>query len=195
MREIKTVDLGDFNADRRLMLAAAMAVVVGTGGAAAAWGLSHLINAVTNLAYLGKFSDAPVSIGGSGLGWQSVLIPVAGCIIIGLMARYGSEKIRGHGIPEAIEAILLGSLFDGSHGGCGLQPHSHPAARRRRAGGHSGPQGCSAGTRRRGPQRKSARSPHEDRRAAPGPPRGRAGLMSASRPGCPRLVSEVSPTF
>ena len=35
------------------------------------------------------------------------LIPVAGCLIIGLMARFGSEKIRGHGIPEAIEAILL----------------------------------------------------------------------------------------
>ncbi|RVA14629.1 chloride channel protein, partial [Mesorhizobium sp. M7D.F.Ca.US.004.03.1.1] len=29
-------------------------------------------------------------------------------LIIGLMARFGSEKIRGHGIPEAIEAILLG---------------------------------------------------------------------------------------
>jgi chloride channel protein, CIC family len=35
-------------------------------------------------------------------------VPVAGSLIIGLMARFGSEKIRGHGIPEAIEAILLG---------------------------------------------------------------------------------------
>src|SRR6202453_1709232 len=108
MNQVKADDLRDFNADRRLILLAAMALVGGTGGAAAAWGLSHLINAVTNLAYLGRFSAAPVSIGGNSLSWTSVLIPVAGCIVIGLMARYGSEKIRGHGIPEAIEAILIG---------------------------------------------------------------------------------------
>ncbi|MCH3719408.1 chloride channel protein, partial [Campylobacter lari] len=42
------------------------------------------------------------------LGPASVAIPVIGCLIIGLMARYGSEKIRGHGIPEAMEAILIG---------------------------------------------------------------------------------------
>ena len=39
---------------------------------------------------------------------MAVLVPVVGALIVGLMARYGSEKIRGHGIPEAIEAILLG---------------------------------------------------------------------------------------
>ena len=44
----------------------------------------------------------------SHLGYWVVLVPVVGALIIGLMARYGSEKIRGHGIPEAIEAILLG---------------------------------------------------------------------------------------
>ncbi len=42
------------------------------------------------------------------LGHWIVLVPVAGAFIIGLMARFGSEKIRGHGIPEALEAILLG---------------------------------------------------------------------------------------
>ncbi len=36
-----------------------------------------------------------------------MLVPVAGGLIIGLMARYGSERIRGHGIPEAIESILI----------------------------------------------------------------------------------------
>src|SRR5437660_5868708 len=41
------------------------------------------------------------------LGVYSVLVPVAGALIIGVMARYGSERIRGHGIPEAIEAILI----------------------------------------------------------------------------------------
>ncbi len=85
-----------------------MALVVGTGGALAAWALLHLINLVTNLAWFGKVSVATASIESNSLGLAAVLIPVAGCFAIGLMARYGSEKIRGHGIPEAIEAILIG---------------------------------------------------------------------------------------
>jgi H+/Cl- antiporter ClcA/CBS domain-containing protein len=48
-----------------------------------------------------------VSPAGNQLGIYSVLVPVAGALIIGVMARYGSERIRGHGIPEAIEAILI----------------------------------------------------------------------------------------
>jgi CIC family chloride channel protein len=104
-----TVDrLRDFTTDRRLLLLAAMALVVGTAGAAAAWALLHLINLATNLAYHGQFSDAPAIIGASALRPVAVLIPVAGCLIVGLMARFGSEKIRGHGIPEAMEAILIG---------------------------------------------------------------------------------------
>jgi chloride channel protein, CIC family len=103
-----SVELRDFSSDRRLLILAAMAIVVGTGGAGAAWALSHLINLVTQLAYYGRLSAAPVSIVGNTLGAWSVLVPVAGCLIIGLMARYASEKIRGHGIPEAIEAILIG---------------------------------------------------------------------------------------
>src|SRR6185437_8538580 len=105
----KTTDgLRDFSADHRLITLAAMALVVGTGGALAAWALLHLINLVTNFAYFGKLSSTTAAIAGNTLGAASVLIPVAGCLIIGLMARFGSEKIRGHGIPEAIEAILIG---------------------------------------------------------------------------------------
>jgi H+/Cl- antiporter ClcA len=100
--------LRDFTADHRLLILAAMAVVVGSTGALAAWVLSRLINFVTNLAYFGVFSGAAVTIAGNHLGVASILIPVVGCLIIGLTARYGSEKIRGHGIPEAIEAILIG---------------------------------------------------------------------------------------
>lgn len=101
--------LRDFSTDhRRLLLLAAMALVVGTAGAAAAWALLHLINLATNLAYYGRLSAAPVSIAGNALGAWSALVPVTGCLVIGLMARYGSEKIRGHGIPEAMEAILIG---------------------------------------------------------------------------------------
>ena len=98
----------DFSADRRLLMLASMALVVGTGGAAAAWVLSRLINLVTNIAYFGSVSVAPALIGNHALSPFSVLIPVVGCLLIGLMARFGSEKIRGHGIPEAIEAILIG---------------------------------------------------------------------------------------
>jgi chloride channel protein, CIC family len=101
-------ELRDFSADKRLLPLIAMALVVGTAGAAASWALLHLINLVTNLAYYGRMSATPVAIVGNTLGPISILIPVAGCLIIGLMARYGSEKIRGHGIPEAMEAILIG---------------------------------------------------------------------------------------
>ncbi len=105
----KTTDgLRDFSADHRLITLAAMALIVGTGGAVAAWALLHLINLVTNLVWFGKVSAATGSIAGNALGSAAALIPVGGCLVIGLMARYGSEKIRGHGIPEAIEAILIG---------------------------------------------------------------------------------------
>jgi H+/Cl- antiporter ClcA/CBS domain-containing protein len=100
--------LRDFSADRRLLLLAGLAPVVGTAGAAAAWALLHLIYLATNLAYYGRLSALPVSITGTRLGLYAALIPVAGCLIVGLMARFGSEKIRGHGIPEAMEAILIG---------------------------------------------------------------------------------------
>ena len=100
--------LRDFTADRRVLILAALAVVAGTTGAGAAWILARLINLVTNLAYFGKLSVAPVIIADNTLGLVAILVPIAGCLIIGLMARYGSEKIRGHGIPEAIEAILIG---------------------------------------------------------------------------------------
>jgi chloride channel protein, CIC family len=100
--------LRDFTADRRVLILAALAIVVGSAGAGAAWALARLINLVTNLAYFGTLSAAPSNVADNTLGLAAALIPVAGCLVIGLMARYGSEKIRGHGIPEAIEAILIG---------------------------------------------------------------------------------------
>ncbi|WP_313620448.1 chloride channel protein [Achromobacter sp.] len=100
--------LGDFTTDRRVVLLMALAIPVGLASVAAAWMLLRLIALCTNVAYHGVFSfaDMPITTGQLGLG--SVAIPVVGCLIIGLMARYGSEKIRGHGIPEAMEAILIG---------------------------------------------------------------------------------------
>src|SRR5271170_8498754 len=69
--------------------------------------LLRLIGLFTNLFYFGRWDTAMVSPAGNHLGYFSVLVPIGGALIIGLMARYGSERIRGHGIPEAIEAILI----------------------------------------------------------------------------------------
>jgi H+/Cl- antiporter ClcA/CBS domain-containing protein len=70
--------------------------------------LLRLIGLFTNLFYFGRWSTEMVSPAGNHLGYWSVLVPVGGALIIGVMARFGSERIRGHGIPEAIEAILMG---------------------------------------------------------------------------------------
>jgi CIC family chloride channel protein len=80
---------------------------VGVGGALAAWLLLKLIAVCTNIAYHQTFSTVLTSFPATLPLW-TIAIPVAGGLIIGLMARYGSERIRGHGIPEAIEAILIG---------------------------------------------------------------------------------------
>jgi chloride channel protein, CIC family len=85
-----------------------MAAVVGVISAFVAVVLVWLIGSLTNLFYYHRLSSALVSPAGNQLGVWAVLVPVAGGLIIGLMARYGSEKIRGHGIPEAMEAILIG---------------------------------------------------------------------------------------
>jgi chloride channel protein, CIC family len=82
--------------------------VVGLFASFIALALIWLINLVTNVAFFGRFSAEASSPANSHLGLGLILVPVAGSLIIGLMARYGSEKIRGHGIPEALEAILLG---------------------------------------------------------------------------------------
>src|SRR6185503_16292729 len=73
-----------------------------------AWVLLKLIALCTNLAYFQRVSVQPVSFAGMHLPLWSIAIPVVGGVVVGLIARFGSEKIRGHGIPEAIEAILIG---------------------------------------------------------------------------------------
>jgi H+/Cl- antiporter ClcA/CBS domain-containing protein len=100
--------LRDFTADTRVLVLGAMALIVGTMGAGAAWVLLKLIALFTNLAYFQRVGFAPVSFVGLHLTAWTIAIPVAGSVVVGMMARFGSEKIRGHGIPEAIEAILIG---------------------------------------------------------------------------------------
>jgi H+/Cl- antiporter ClcA len=99
---------GDFTVDLRLLWIAALAVVIGAVCTLVAVLLLGLIALFTNLFYFQQLSVELRSPAGSSLGWLAVFVPVVGGLIIGLMARYGSERIRGHGIPEAIEAILIG---------------------------------------------------------------------------------------
>ncbi|MEJ0050071.1 MAG: chloride channel protein [Methylovirgula sp.] len=100
--------LSDFSASPRVLVIAALAIPVALASVAAGLALLKLIQLATNIAYFHEFSFASLQLQSLHLGPTSVLIPVVGAFIVGLMARYGSEKIRGHGIPEAIEAILLG---------------------------------------------------------------------------------------
>jgi CIC family chloride channel protein len=99
--------LGDFTTTVRVLPISALAIAIGVLAAFVALALLRLIGLFTNLFYFGRWSTALVSPAGNHLGIFSVLVPIGGALIIGLMARYGSERIRGHGIPEAIEAILI----------------------------------------------------------------------------------------
>jgi len=100
--------LGDFTSTPRMITISGMAIFIGLVSAFVALALLKLIGFFTNLFFFGHWSAALVSPAGNHLGWWEILVPVAGALIIGVMARYGSERIRGHGIPEAIEAILIG---------------------------------------------------------------------------------------
>ncbi len=99
--------LGDFTTTPRVLVLSLFALVIGILGAFVALALLRLIGLFTNLFFFQRWSTALVSPAGNHLGIWEVGVPVIGALIIGLMARYGSERIRGHGIPEAIEAILI----------------------------------------------------------------------------------------
>ena len=99
--------LGDFTTTRRVVLLSSLALGIGVFSAFVALALLRLIGLFTNLFFFQRWDTALVSPAGHTLGLFVVLIPIIGALIIGLLARYGSERIRGHGIPEAIEAILI----------------------------------------------------------------------------------------
>jgi H+/Cl- antiporter ClcA len=98
----------DFATDSRLLRIAAIAAVVGALSTVTAYLLLHLIRFFTNVFFFQTLSDAVRSPATNTLGPWVIVVPVVGGLIIGLIARFGSEQIRGHGIPEAIEAILFG---------------------------------------------------------------------------------------
>ncbi len=103
----ETPRLADFTTDFRVIPLSIIGIVVGVIGAYLALILLKLIYLFTNLFFFHQWSFQFRSPALNTLGYFEILVPVAGGLIVGLMARYGSERIRGHGIPEAIEAILL----------------------------------------------------------------------------------------
>jgi H+/Cl- antiporter ClcA len=105
----RATHLGDFSATRRMLVIAAIAAPIGAVSAVVAWGLLRLIGLITNGVFYHRVATSLVAPGAIHHNpFLIVFAPVLGGLVIGLMARYGSEKIRGHGMPEAIEAILIG---------------------------------------------------------------------------------------
>ncbi|MGC4083778.1 MAG: chloride channel protein [Vicinamibacterales bacterium] len=92
--------------DRRVLYTSALALLLGAAAALVAQTLTRLIAIVTNLAFYGRVSMAPVSPAHHHLGWLVIVPPMIGGLVVGLMARFGSAAIRGHGIPEAMEQVL-----------------------------------------------------------------------------------------
>ncbi len=101
------LDLGDYTITPRVFAISSLALVIGFVGAWVALALLRLIGLFTNLFFFQRWSASMASPADNHLGWMEILVPVAGSLIVGVMARYGSEKIRGHGIPEALESILI----------------------------------------------------------------------------------------
>lgn len=94
------------NADRRVLGIGAFAIALGIATAVIARLLTALIGLVTNVSFHSLWSTSFSSPAGNHLGLWVILVPAAGGLIVGFMARYGSKAIRGHGIPEAMEQVL-----------------------------------------------------------------------------------------
>jgi H+/Cl- antiporter ClcA/CBS domain-containing protein len=105
---VKIPHLGDFHVPTRVVMITALAVPVGALAAVVAAALLKLIALITNLCFHWRFGFGAAVPADTAHRWLLLVMPVAGGLVIGLMARYGSEKIRGHGMPEAIESILVG---------------------------------------------------------------------------------------
>jgi len=91
----------------RIFLISFLAAGVGLIAGVVAYILYKLIGLFTNLFFFHEWSTQFRSVGGHHLGAWVILVPVIGGLIVGVMAKYGSEKIKGHGIPEAMEAVLV----------------------------------------------------------------------------------------
>ncbi|MGH9047568.1 MAG: chloride channel protein [Acidimicrobiales bacterium] len=100
-------ELGDFTTTTSILRLVPLGIIVGALGAGISLALLDMIGFFTNLLYYQRLSVHLVSPNANTLGAIALVIPVGGGLIVGLIARYGSEQIRGHGIPEAMENILI----------------------------------------------------------------------------------------
>ena len=104
---MKKTSLGDFTTNgKRLAILSLLALFIGILSGLVAFTLLRLIGLITHLAYDGRVGWSLIAPNPKHWGLLSILVPIIGGLIVGLLAKYGSEKIRGHGIPEAIQAIL-----------------------------------------------------------------------------------------
>ena len=103
-------ELGDFTTTLRVLPISGLAIVIGAVCAVLALLLLRMIGLFTNLFYFGRWNTAMVSPVGNHLGIYVVFVPVVGALAIGVMARYGSERIRGHGIEARIRQESKSSL-------------------------------------------------------------------------------------
>ncbi len=104
--------LSDYSADARILYTSVLATFIGAVAAVAAWALLQLISLATNLFYFGHFSFLaiePFDRGGPThhMPWYLAFVPILGGLIVGLIARFGSPRVRGHGMPEAVETIVF----------------------------------------------------------------------------------------
>ncbi len=98
---------GDFTTSKRTLLISLLAIGIGLISGFVAYVLLRSIGLITNVLFFQRVQSNIPSLADNSVGLWVLVIPAAGGLIVGLMARYGSERIRGHGIPEAIEAILM----------------------------------------------------------------------------------------
>jgi CIC family chloride channel protein len=100
-------ELGDFTTTRRVVPVALLGLGIGVLSGFVALALLKLIALFTNVFFFQAFDVVPRSLDEHPLGGWLILVPTLGALLIGLIARYGSDRIRGHGIPEALESILM----------------------------------------------------------------------------------------
>jgi CIC family chloride channel protein len=91
----------------RMLLISLLSAAIGLVAGIVAFVLYKLIGLFTNLFFFHRWSANFVSAQHNHLGWMVIVTPVIGGLIVGVMAKYGTSKIKGHGIPEAMEAVLF----------------------------------------------------------------------------------------
>jgi chloride channel protein, CIC family len=91
----------------RMLLASVLAAAIGLVAGIIAFILYKLIGLFTNLFFFHRWSTDFSSAQHNNLGWLVIIVPVIGGLVVGVMAKYGTSKIKGHGIPEAMEAVLF----------------------------------------------------------------------------------------